>query len=176
MTEKPNVRWCVTASKRSIYGKTKAECLRRAKSFIEQRRQEGLGYTLQQEFDYPRTSPFPQVLVVCRYFDTLIHSFNSSRLENNLRGRLVWVDSCGQRSVYWYTESMKKQSDLDYELDSLDLPWKVFQELKDHFRSNYPAFELHPHFLMMRREDPGLGINLPEIDDPILQKLQQLEA
>ena len=171
----PVSRWYVSAARRKIFGNTKKECLNRAASFIQERKDKGLGYSLKQEFIFPRTKRLPIVLIICRDFDGLIRQFNAIRQENGIQGQLEWTDSCGTRSVYWYHESSKNWNFLDYEEDALDLPLEVFQSLKTHLENEYGGnLEYHPHFLFMRREDPGTGIIIPELDHQMLKLINDL--
>ena len=87
----PVSRWYVSAAKRKIFGNTKKECLNRAASLIQERKDKGLGYSLKQEFIYPRTKRFPIVLIICRDFDGLIRQFNAIRQENGIQGQLEWT-------------------------------------------------------------------------------------
>jgi hypothetical protein len=48
--------------------------------------------------------------------------------------------------------------------EQVDLPHRIFQILKDFLVERYTDIDL-----LMHREDPGLGIFLPELDEAILQ-------
>ena len=72
---------------------------------------------------------------------------------------LHWCDSSGSRSV-WYFNPYGDS----YET-AQDLPDSVFQKIERHvhtLRGNG-----HNVRLCIKREDPGLGIWIPEIDQPI---------
>lgn len=72
---------------------------------------------------------------------------------------LHWCDSSGGRSVYYYNPA-----GADYE-SAVDLPSYVYEKIQWHV-NNLSAVD-GIQYLCLRREDPGLGIWLPEIDQPI---------
>ena len=147
----PVARWAVKTHKRTTYGKTKAEALSRAADAIARAEAQGQGWTLLREWHHPRTR-WPVVLVIDRAADQLVAAFNNTR-----QGRcLHWVDSCGSRSVWWYGPAASS----DYE-DAQDLPPDVFDQLRSFLREA----NCSPR-LILRCEDPGLGIYLPELDGP----------
>ena len=77
----------------------------------------------------------------------------------------VWVDnihladSSGNRNVWFYSLTG------DYD-DAQDLPLELFEKVEWHC-SNLKK-NGHEVSICMRREDPGLGIFIPEIDKPII--------
>jgi hypothetical protein len=147
----PVTRWAVKTHKRTIYGKTKAETMRRAADAIAKAEAQGQGWSLLREWHHPRTR-WPVVLVIDRAADQLVAAFN-----NTLQGRrLHWTDSCGSRSAWWYGPAASD----DYE-DAQDLPPDVFDELRSFLREA----KCSPR-LILRREDPGVGIYLSDLDDP----------
>ena len=92
------------------------------------------------------------VLVIDRRFDPAVQVFSDTHLPDNQA--LEWADSSGNRSVHLFM--------LDGE--QVDLPYRTFQLFKDFLAERHTDVDL-----LMHREDPGLGIYLPELDDAILQ-------
>ena len=62
--------------------------------------------------------------------------------------------------MFWYGEINEDNYD-----KAKDIPSSVYQMLVDHVITKSKS---QPE-LMMRREDPGLGIYIPEIDDKIAE-------
>lgn len=151
---KPKVetRWAVETGRRTTYGKTKAEVLKRAADAIAKAEAEGTGWTLSHLFVTPRTA-WPFVLVISRDCDALVNAWNKSHNGPCFH----WTDSSGSRSVHWYGPRFTD----DYD-NATDLPVSVFDDLRRFLNDNgkEPG-------LMLRRQDPGLGIYIPEIDEPI---------
>jgi len=151
--------------KRTMFGQTKEEVLERAANSIKEREAQGLWWELKQCWRTERTKPFPKVLVIGSIDEDFRLKFQWSgrpaddwvqKFSKTLpKGRLMWVDSSGTRSVFWYTES--KAHSPDYEKHSKDLPKKVFLDLKAYLIENNV-----PCHLLLRIEDPGLGIHLEE--------------
>tara|TARA_Y100001963_G_C6631582_1_gene376560 strand:- start:314 stop:652 length:339 start_codon:yes stop_codon:yes gene_type:complete len=73
------------------------------------------------------------------------------------------VDSSGSRNVWFYSLTG------DYD-DAKDLPQELFDKVKWHC-SNLKK-NGHEVSICMLREDPGLGIFIPEIDQPIIDSGQ----
>ena len=156
-------RWEVHYGDCIMYGETMEEVLSRARKQIEKREKEGLWWELKQSWRVHRTKPFPKVLIVGSehkagtYFerpaDKWVKKFSQDYLEP--KARLIWTDSSGTRSVFWYTES--KKHDPDYEKDAMDLPAEVFLKIGGYLDVNNV-----PVHLLLRREDPGQGIFLEE--------------
>ena len=147
--------------RQTMFGKTKEEALKRADSSIKKREAQGLWWELKQCWRTERTKPFPKVLVIgsededCgRPADCWVQRFSATLP----KGRLMWTDSSGTRSVFWYTES--KAPSPDYEKHAKDLPENTFLDLKAYLDENNV-----PWHLLLRIEDPGLGIHL-ELDTP----------
>ena len=87
----------------------------------------------------------PQVLIIDRGYEHKAYEVSK---------HLHWTDSSGSRSVvYWNDESD------DYELNK-DLPVSVFKKIKA---------KVPKHKLCIRREDPGLGIWIPELDERVAE-------
>ena len=152
--KKPKVtsQWTADFNGHKCYAKTKKELLERCAKEIERTEAEGKPWTLAHEWETERTY-WPKVLIINRNYETIIDQFN-----NKLKGNSFhWIDSSGSRSVYWYGN--KFVSSYNY---AIDLPIEVFESLKNYFKE----LEIDEPF-MMRREDPGLGIYIPEIDNPI---------
>ena len=63
---------------------------------------------------------------------------------------MSWCDSSGTRSVFLYKRDGEQE----------DLPLRTFQLFKDFLTEREIESDL-----LMYREDPGLGIYLPEIDE-----------
>ena len=72
---------------------------------------------------------------------------------------LHWVDSSGSRSVYFYNPSGD-----DYD-SAVDMPDYAFEKIQWHVNNLSAADGIQ--YLCIRREDPGLGIWIPEIDQPV---------
>ena len=92
------------------------------------------------------------VLVIDRRFDRVVQVFSDKHLPNNQA--LEWADSCGNRSVHLFMLNGEQ----------VDLPYRTFQLFKDFLAERHTDVDL-----LMHREDPGLGIYLPELDEAILQ-------
>tara|TARA_R100001082_G_scaffold111270_1_gene94607 strand:+ start:1514 stop:2035 length:522 start_codon:yes stop_codon:yes gene_type:complete len=151
--------WEVHIDKSTMFGSTREEVLKRASKQIAKREEEGLPWELHQVWKSHRTKPWPIVLIVgsededCgRPADKWIEEYSSEILT---KGRFMWTDSSGTRSVFWYTESKKHSP--DYEKDAMDLPVDVFLKL-----GSYLDMNKVPIHLLLRREDPGIGIILEE--------------
>ena len=72
---------------------------------------------------------------------------------------LHWCDSSGTRSVWYFNP------DGDSYETALDLPDSVFEKIQWHVNNLRRAG--NDVRLCIKREDPGLGIWIPEIDQPI---------
>ena len=75
---------------------------------------------------------------------------------------LQWVDSSGSRSVFYWDPLNQ-----GYE-NATDLPEPIFRQIEKQFnrlKETDPDLNLG---LCIRREDPGLGIFIPEIDNPVI--------
>ena len=113
---------------------------------------------------------YPAVLIFDRSFDPiriLAHIDTEVRLEGKAplasqypyHTHLHWCDSCGTRAVWYWSHSG------DYE-DAQDLPEGLFTLLEiivAEMRRQGRTVSI-----CSRREDPGLGIYIPELDDPVL--------
>ena len=92
------------------------------------------------------------VLVIDRRFDRAVQVFSDTHLPDDQS--LEWADSSGSRSVHLFMINGEQ----------VDLPHRTFQMFKDFLTERYTDIDL-----LMHREDPGLGIFLPELDEAILQ-------
>ena len=117
---------------------------------IAEATENGRSYEIAQTFTKPRTD-WPMVLITDR-------SIDPTRWIDHPTHTLHWTDSSGSRSVWWWG---RKGSD-DYE-NAESLPVEVFDKIAARV-----AKRKRP-VLCMRREDPGLGIFIPEIDDPVAE-------
>ena len=126
------------------YGKTKRELLGRL-VYNESE------YTIIKE-TIPGWSRPDLVLVIDRRFDPVVRAFSDTHLPDNQT--LEWADSCGNRSVHLFM--------IDGE--QVDLPHRTFQQFKEFLAERHTGVDL-----LMHREDPGLGIYLPELDDAIAE-------
>ena len=98
---------------------------------------------------------FPQCIVCSRDLEDLVEDF-SNRLasEYEIRG----VDWCGSRVVMLY--QLKNDTS-----KAIDIPEHLFERCKA-FVSRRKSLKKR---LFLRREDPGLGIYIPEIDRPVAE-------
>jgi len=70
-----------------------------------------------------------------------------------------WTDSCGSRSVWFWSPTN------DYD-DAEDLPLEVFEIVEQWVTRQRRRGEFIS--ICLRREDPGIGIYIPEIDDAVI--------
>jgi len=92
------------------------------------------------------------VLVIDRRFDHAVQAFSDTHLPDDQS--LEWADSSGSRSVHLFMLNGEQ----------VDLPHRTFQLLKDFLAERYTDIDL-----LMHREDPGLGIYLPELDEALME-------
>ena len=142
--------WEVHIKKGTYHGKTKEEVLARSKKRIDEQEQEGLSWELHHVFTTERTKPFPKVLILDRQNNP------GAWIEN-----IHLADSSGNRSVWFYSLTG------DYD-DAQDLPLELFKKVEWHC-SNLKK-NGHDVSICMLREDPGLGIFIPEIDRPNIEE------
>lgn len=141
----PTYRWKGEwKSGRMSFAKTKKELLAR---FPESHHE--MKITKEQRPGWSRPD---LVLVIDRRFDPDVQVFSDKHLPDNQA--LEWADSCANRSVHLFMLNGEQA----------DLPYRTFQLFKD-----FLAERLTDVDLLMHREDPGLGIYLPELDEAILQ-------
>ena len=124
------------------YANTKKELLSRLVYNVSE-------YTIIKE-TIPGWSRPDLVLVIDRRFDPAVRAFSKTHLPNGQS--LEWADSCGNRSVHLFMLDGEQQ----------DLPFRTFELFKQFLGERYTDVDL-----LMIREDPGMGIDLPELDDAI---------
>jgi len=122
------------------FGKTKKELLGRL-SYPEAE------YTITRETT-PGWSRPDLVLVIDRRFDRAVQAFSDTHLPHEQS--LEWADSSGNRSVHLFMLDGEQQ----------DLPDRTFELFKEFLAERHTDVDL-----LMFREDPGLGIFLPELDE-----------
>ena len=140
----PTYRWKAQRDRCSIFGKTKKILMSRLSHPASE-------YTITKE-ERPGWSRPDLVLVIDRRFDRAVQVFSDTHLPDNQA--LEWADSSGSRSVHLFM--------LDGE--QVDLPHRTFQMLKEFLAERYTDIDL-----LMHREDPGLGIFLPELDEAVVE-------
>ena len=126
------------------YNKTKKQLLNRLVHPVSE-------YVITRE-EVPGWSRPDLVLVIDRRFDHAVQVFSDTHLPDDQS--LEWADSSGSRSVHLFMLNGEQ----------VDLPHRTFQMFKDFLAERYTDIDL-----LMHREDPGLGIFLPELDEAILQ-------
>jgi len=137
-------RWKAERDRCSTFGKTKKILMSRLSHPASE-------YTITRE-ELPGWSRPDLVLVIDRRFDRAVQVFSNNHLPDGQS--LEWADSSGSRSVHLFMLNGEQ----------VDLPHRTFQMLKDFLAERYTDIDL-----LMHREDPGLGIYLPELDEAILQ-------
>ena len=158
---RPKTRWYVQVGRGRTFGATKAEALRAAQGRIQRGKERGESWSVHR-FEQPAWSRPFEVLVFDRSVEGAVSMFNQELQEQHGEGtELFWVDSCGNRSVFEFRQHGEQ----------FDLPYQVFEA----FRQRLKDWDIEPN-LCFRREDPGLGIHLPEIDDDRLEALQRAKA
>ena len=140
----PTYRWKAQRDRCSTFGKTKKILMSRL-SHPESE------YIITKE-ELPGWSRPDLVLVIDRRFDRAVQVFSDKHLPDNQA--LEWADSSGNRSVHLFMVDGQQ----------VDLPYRTFQLFKDFLAERHTDVDL-----LMHREDPGLGIYLPELDEAILQ-------
>ena len=140
----PTYRWKAQRDRCSIFGKTKKILMSRLSHPASE-------YTITKE-ERPGWSRPDLVLVIDRRFDRAVQVFSDTHLPDNQA--LEWADSSGSRSVHLFM--------LDGE--QVDLPHRTFQMLKEFLAERYTDIDL-----LIHREDPGLGIFLPELDEAVVE-------
>tara|TARA_B100000405_G_scaffold57653_1_gene39092 strand:+ start:1843 stop:2361 length:519 start_codon:yes stop_codon:yes gene_type:complete len=145
-------RWSFEYNGHTSFADSLEELLDRplVKEEITEATENGRGYEIAQTFTKPRTD-WPMVLIIDR-------SIDPTRWIDHPTHTLHWTDSSGSRSVWWWG----RQGSDSYE-DAESLPVEVFEKIAARV-----AKRKRP-VLCMRREDPGLGIFIPEIDLPVAE-------
>lgn len=140
----PTYRYRAKRGNRSIFGKTKKALMPRLSHPASE-------YTITKE-ELPGWSRPDLVLVIDRRFDSAVRAFSKTHLPDDQS--LEWADSSGNRSVHLFMLNGEQ----------VDLPYRTFQLFKEFLAERHTDVDL-----LMHREDPGLGIYLPELDEAILQ-------
>ena len=136
----PRHRYKAEREKSCQFGKTKKELLGRL-AYNESE------YTITKE-TLPGWSRPDLVLVIDRRFDRAVKAFSDKHLPQEQS--LEWADSSGNRSVHLFM----------VDGEQCDLPFRTFQIFKEFLAERHTGVDL-----LMIREDPGLGIYLPELDE-----------
>ncbi len=140
----PTYRWKAQRDRCSTFGKTKKILMSRLSHPVSE-------YNITKE-ELPGWSRPDLVLVIDRRFNRAVQIFSDTHLPDDQS--LEWADSSGNRSVHLFMLNGEQ----------VDLPHRTFQMFKEFLAERYTDIDL-----LMHREDPGLGIFLPELDEAILQ-------
>tara|TARA_R100000027_G_scaffold20821_1_gene15053 strand:- start:77 stop:733 length:657 start_codon:yes stop_codon:yes gene_type:complete len=140
----PTYRWKAERDRSRTFGKTKKILMSRLSHPVSE-------YKITKE-ELPGWSRPDLVLVIDRRFDRAVQVFSDTHLPDDQS--LEWADSSGSRSVHLFMLNGEQ----------VDLPHRTFQLFKDFLAERHTGVDL-----LMHREDPGLGIFLPELDEAILQ-------
>ena len=106
---------------------------------------------------------FPIVLILDRQLDPcelvkIFYRETKQELKHDINKVLHWTDSCGSRAVWYYSLGDYSQA-TDFPEDL----FKIIEEMVKIWRESGQACSI-----CMRREDPGMGIHIPEIDDAVI--------
>ena len=140
----PTYRWKAQRDRSSTFGKTKKALMSRLSHPVSE-------YKITKE-ELPGWSRPDLVLVIDRRFDPAVQAFSDTHLPQEQS--FEWADSSGNRSVHLFMLDGEQQ----------DLPYRTFELFKQFLAERHTDVDL-----LMIREDPGLGIFLPELDEAILQ-------
>ena len=140
----PTYRYRAQRGRGSVFGKTK-------KVLISRLSHPASEYKITRE-ELPGWSRPDLVLVIDRRFEPAVQAFSDTHLPHEQS--LEWADSSGNRSVFLFMIDGEQQ----------DLPFRTFEMFKEFLAQRHTGVDL-----LMIREDPGLGIFLPELDEAILQ-------
>ena len=140
----PTYRYKAQRGNGSTFGKTKKVLMSRLSHPVSE-------YKITRE-ELPGWSRPDLVLVIDRRFDRAVQAFSDTHLPHEQS--LEWADSSGNRSVFLFMLDGEQQ----------DLPFRTFEMFKEFLAQRHTGVDL-----LMIREDPGLGIFLPELDEAILQ-------
>ncbi len=137
----------------------KAEHTKRRMRLLAKTKKELLTRLMHPECEYkiskevcPGWSRPDLVLIIDRRFDRAVQLYSDTHLPDGQS--LEWADSSGNRSVHLFMVGGEQE----------DFPYRTFQLFKDFLLERYTNVDL-----LMHREDPGLGIYLPELDESLLQ-------
>lgn len=140
----PTYRYKAERDRSATFGKTKKVLLSRLSHPVSE-------YKITRE-ELPGWSRPDLVLVIDRRFDRAVQAFSDTYLPHEQS--LEWADSSGNRSVFLFMLDGEQQ----------DLPFRTFELFKQFLAERHTDVDL-----LMIREDPGLGIFLPEIDEALLE-------
>ena len=140
----PTYRYRAQRGRGSTFGRTKKVLMSRLSHPVSE-------YKITRE-ELPGWSRPDLVLVIDRRFDAAVQVFSDTHLPQEQS--LEWADSSGNRSVHLFMLDGEQQ----------DLPYRTFEMFKQFLAERHTDVDL-----LMIREDPGLGIFLPELDEAILQ-------
>ena len=135
----PTYRYKAERDRCSTFGKTKKILMSRLSHPASE-------YKITRE-EIPGWSRPDLVLVIERRFVRAVQVFSDKHLPDNQA--LEWADSSGNRSVHLFM----------VDDEQVDLPHRTFQLFKEFLAERHTGVDL-----LMHREDPGLGIYLPELD------------
>ena len=136
----PTYRYRAQRGNGSTFGKTKKVLMSRLSHPVSE-------YKITKEA-IPGWSRPDLVLVIDRRFDRAVQVFSDTHLPDDQS--LDWADSSGNRSVFLFMLDGEQQ----------DLPYRTFELFKQFLAERHTNVDL-----LMIREDPGLGIFLPELDE-----------
>ena len=140
----PTYRWKAERDRCSTFGKTKKILMSRLSRPASE-------YKITRE-ELPGWSRPDLVLVIDRRFDRAVQVFSDTQLPDDQS--LEWADSSGNRSVHLFMLNGEQ----------VDLPHRTFQMFKEFLAERHTDVDL-----LMHREDPGLGIYLPELDEALME-------
>ena len=140
----PTYRWKAERDRSSTFGKTKKILMSRLSHPVSE-------YKITRE-ELPGWSRPDLVLVIDRRFDRAVQVFSDTQLPDDQS--LEWADSSGNRSVHLFMLNGEQ----------VDLPHRTFQMFKEFLAERHTDVDL-----LMHREDPGLGIYLPELDEALME-------
>ena len=140
----PTYRWKAQRDRSSTFGKTKKILMSRLSRPASE-------YKITRE-ELPGWSRPDLVLVIDRRFDRAVQVFSDTHLPADQS--LEWADSSGNRSVHLFMLNGEQ----------VDLPHRTFQMFKEFLAERHTDVDL-----LMHREDPGLGIYLPELDEALME-------
>ena len=138
--QKPSRMYKAQRGKSARFAKTKKELLPQLSHPVSE-------YIITRETIPGWTRP-DLVLIISRKLEATVNYFSNNFLPEG--HSLEWCDSSGSRSVFLHMVNGEQQ----------DMPHRTFQE----FKAFLAERDIKPD-LIMHREDPGLGIYLPELDE-----------
>lgn len=105
---------------------------------------------------------YPIVLIIDRDIDPramvkVWFKINEQEMNADINDVLHWTDTCGSRAVWYFSSGGYEKAE--------DLPQGLFdiiEQMVDVWRRGGEKCSI-----CLRREDPGLGIYIPELDDAV---------